>query len=168
VIGQARALGLITFAIALSACGASSRDAARPAPKSVARADADAGAPATPASLGPEVPSVEVLASRGPSDAPQMREVLRVSDASKLPAEIKAATSDVCVRAIVASSAPVRAWLEDEAHAPRGEVAVAGGAGATSLVPPRGPACTRRGEVLRLVVEPTSSTTTHAVIWQSP
>lgn len=166
MIGQARALRLVSFAIALSACGASPRDAARPATKSVVRTE-DAGAPAAPASSGPEVPSVEVLASRGPSDAPQMREVLRVSDASKLPAEIKAATSDVCVRAIVASSAPVRAWLEDEAHAPRGEVAVSG-AGATSLVPPRGPACTRKGEVLRLVVEPASSTTTHAVIWQSP
>jgi hypothetical protein len=36
----------------------------------------------------------------------------------------------------------------------------------TSLVPPTGPACARKGETLKLVID--GATTARAVIWQSP
>ncbi len=95
-----------------------------------------------------------------------MREVQRVEDASR-PIEIRApADRDVCVRAIVAASRPVRAWLEDDTKAPRGDVAPAA---TTGLVPPKGPACARRGEVLRLVLDRGAEPiVARAVVWQAP
>jgi hypothetical protein len=94
---------------------------------------------------------------------PLMREVLRAPEAGK-PSELKA-SSDTCFRAVVAASGPARAWFEDESKVARGEIALAAG-----LVPPRGPACARKGETLRLIVEPTggASRVARAVVWQAP
>jgi hypothetical protein len=111
-----------------------------------------------------EVPSLDVLASRGPCELPLMREVLRSSNATT-PSVLAAGSGDACFRAVIAASAPVRAWFEDEARAVRG-VELTGSSG---LVPPRGPACARRGESLRLVVEPASAAVTaRAVVWRAP
>lgn len=90
-----------------------------------------------------------------------MREAQRVADASK-PYELRA-DKDVCVRALFAADRPVKAWFEDDSKAPRGDVAPAS---TSSLVPPKGPACAKKGETLKLVIE--GATTARAVIWQSP
>lgn len=111
---------------------------------------------------GQPVESLDSLATRGESEIALMREAQRVADASK-PYELRAADRDVCVRALFAADRPAKAWFEDEAKAPRGDVAPAS---TTSLVPPKGPACARKGETLKLVVE--GATTARAVVWQSP
>lgn len=95
---------------------------------------------------------------------PLMREVLRVADATT-PSVLAAGATDVCFRASVAASMPVRAWFEDESRTPRGGQLEA----STGLVPPRGPACARKGEKLRLVVDaPGAATVARAVVWQAP
>jgi len=110
---------------------------------------------------GPELESLDALVARGAPEAPLMREAQRVTDASK-PHEMKL-DRDTCVRAIFAASQPVRAWIEDDARVPRGDVAPAS---TSSLVPPKGPACARKGETLKLVIE--GAANARAVIWQSP
>jgi len=111
------------------------------------------------------VPSLEALAARGPSDAPLMREVLRSADATK-PSVLEVRSTDACFRAIMAASAPVRAWFEDDKRTPRGaELSAASG-----LVPPRGPVCAREGETLHFVVEAPDAgapVTARAVVWRS-
>ena len=91
-----------------------------------------------------------------------MREAQRVADATKT-FEIRAADKDVCVRALFAADHAVKAWFEDDSKAPRGDVAPAS---TSSLVPPKGPACAKKGETLKLVIE--GAVTARAVIWQSP
>jgi hypothetical protein len=128
-----------------------------------AAAIVDAGA--EPIAKGEDVPSLDALAARGASDAPLMREVLRVEAAATTRSSELKATTDACYRAVVAASVPVRAWFEDDAHATRGEIA----SSTSVLVPPRGPACARKGETLRLVVDPTTpKAIARAVVWQSP
>ena len=111
----------------------------------------------TPPQLGPDaadpLPSLDVLAA---ADVPEMRELIRLEDASKvaLTAEV-----DACFRANVGVVGQTRAWFED-AGGPRGEVSVG-----TGLVPPRGPVCVRRGEPLRLVID---ASAVRVVIWRSP
>ncbi len=94
-----------------------------------------------------------------------MREVLRAADATT-PSVLETGAADACFRAVVAASAPVRAWFEDEAHVVRGAAL----SGSSGLVPTRGPACARKGEPLRLVVEPPNGAaiTARAVVWQAP
>ena len=162
-----KARSLVAFAaatVAFVACAGS-----HPAPPSqhppqppVAAGAPDAGPDAAPAAE--EVPTVLALAARGPTDMPLMREVVRSEDATKpTPVELRAA--DACLRAVVAASVPVQAWFEDEKHAKRGAEL----SGASGLVPPRGPACARKGETLRLVVAPQAADTiARAVIWQAP
>ncbi len=155
---------LLLAALGVASCAGAAR---APAPTPKQSAPADAGAPPTAArDAGDPVPSLETLAERGPSDAPLMREVQRVADASR-PIELRAPTDrDVCVRAIYAASRPVRAWIEDDGKTPRGDVAPAA---ATGLVPPKGPACARRGERLRLVIDGGSDPiVARAVVWQAP
>ena len=95
---------------------------------------------------------------------PLMREVLRVADATT-PSVLAAGANDVCFRASVAASTPVRAWFEDEGRVTRGGQLSA----STGLVPPRGPACARKGETLRLVVDAAGAATiARAVVWQAP
>jgi hypothetical protein len=151
----------------LFACAASPPRAVRIA-RAAASAPADARVPADagppPDSAGDDVPSFDALATRAATEAPLMRETLRVEDVRTSSPELKVGPSDACFRAVVGTSAtePVRVWFEDADHAPRGEV------GAAGLVPPRGPACARRGEVLRLVVAGSSSrATVRAVVLQS-
>lgn len=94
-----------------------------------------------------------------------MREVLRSDDATK-PSLLEVRAADACLRAIVAAGAPVRAWFEDEKHVARGAELTAATSG---LVPPRGPACARKGETLRLVVDAQgAAVTARAVVWQAP
>ena len=110
---------------------------------------------------GEPVESTDSLAARGANEIASMREAQRVADASK-PVELRA-DKDICVRAIFAADRPVKAWMEDESKAPRGDVVEAS---RSSLVPAKGPACARKGETLRLVIE--GATAARAVIWQSP
>jgi hypothetical protein len=92
--------------------------------------------------------SLEELAARGPSEAPLMRERLRLEHAASGATELRA-ERDLCVRALYTAARPVRIWFADERGQRRGEIA----SGTGGAIPPRGPTCVRRGEVLRLVVE---------------
>jgi hypothetical protein len=147
-----------TILLALSACG--SPQTAAPTPKQAVQADASAPSAADAGERAP-VESLDALATRGAGEVALMREAQRVADASK-PYELRA-DKDVCVRALFAADRPVKAWIEDESKAPRGDVAAAS---TSSLVPPKGPACAKKGETLKLVIE--GATTARAVIWQSP
>jgi hypothetical protein len=128
----------------------------------------DAGAPA-PRDAGltaDDHPAHDALAALGAADAPLMRESLRVADATK-PVSL-VASADACFRAVLVANVPVHAWFEDAAHASRGEVTEAPEK-TPRPVPPRGPACARRGETLRLVMAPPSAgIVARAVVWQSP
>lgn len=153
-----RALALLLVA----SCAGAARTPP-PAPKQAPPTDAGAAALAD---AGVAVASLESLAARGAVDAPLMREVMRVPDASR-PIEVRApADRDVCVRAIVATSRPARAWIEDDTKHPRGDVAPEA---TTALVPPKGPACARRGEVLRVVIDAGAEPiVARAIVWQAP
>ena len=117
--------------------------AAPPAPVSGGTTDT-----ATRKPVGDGLPSLDVLAARGGADAPLMRELLRVERAAPRSPEVRA-DRDLCVRAVFAAAHPVRAWFSDQAGAVRGEAA----SGTSGPIPPRGPACVRKGELLHLVVE---------------
>jgi hypothetical protein len=77
-----------------------------------------------------------------------MRELLRVERAAPRSTDVRA-DKDLCVRALFASSGPVRAWFADTTGAARGETTSA----TSGAVPPRGPACMKKGESLHLVIE---------------
>ena len=116
------------------------------------------------------LPSLDALADRGPTDAPLMREALRVEHAAPRSADVRA-DRDLCLRASFAANAPVRAWFADGTGAARGETTVA----ASGTVPPRGPVCAKKGEALHLVVESTAAddgrspaATARAVIFAAP
>jgi hypothetical protein len=112
------------------------------------------------------MPSLDALAARGPAEAPLMREALRTATASPRSADVRA-EKDLCLRAVFVSSVPVRASFADESGGTRGETAV----GVSGTVPPRGPACAKKGEALHLVLEPTelgSAPTARAVIFAAP
>ena len=121
------------------------------------------------------LPSLDVLAARGPNDAPLMRELLRVEHAAPRSADVRA-DRDLCLRAVFAASGPARAWFADASGEVRGEVTSSAGAGNASgapgagasgtgglgtgasgagglgTAPPRGPACVKMGESIHLVV----------------
>lgn len=95
-----------------------------------------------------------------------MREALRVAAASPRSTDVRA-DRDQCLRAVFASNVPVRASFADESGSARGEVST----GASGIVPPRGPVCARKGEVLHLVVEsaePGPPPSARAVIFAAP
>jgi hypothetical protein len=147
-------------AVAASACAAPARP--HPAmPPPAARAT-----PEEPAAITRDddrVATTNDLAARGVAELPLMREVLRAADVAGKPATVKATEADTCFRAIVGASGPYRAWFEDDDRSARGEQ------GSGALVPPRGPACARRGETLRLVVASDApSLVARAVVFQSP
>lgn len=104
---------------------------------------------------------MDALATRGAGEVALMREAQRVPDAAK-PFELRA-DKDLCVRALFSADRPAKAWFEDDSKAPRGDVATSS---TSSLVPPKGPACAKKGETLRLVID--GAVTARAVIWQSP
>jgi hypothetical protein len=95
-----------------------------------------------------ELPSLDTIAARGPTEAPLMRERLRVERVAPRSADLRAGEA-LCVRALFAATGPVRAWFADASGDRRGEIAAA----ASGAVPPRGPACAKKGEALHLVVE---------------
>ena len=119
---------------------------------------ADAGAP-----VADGLPSTATLALRGPTDAPLMRELQRVEQAAPRSPDVRA-ERDLCVRAVFAASSPVKAWFADQAGAARGEVST----GASGTVPPRGPACMKKGESVHLVVEGEGSPSARAVVFAAP
>lgn len=132
-----------TLALVLVACGAhpAPRTEAQPAP-----ATSDASAPK------PVLPTYEALVERGAGEVPGMREARRVEQTTELVPGV-----DTCYRAIVGSEGDhVRAYFAD-ASAPRGEPG-------TTVVPPHGPVCARKGEALRLVLDGAA----RAIVWQSP
>jgi hypothetical protein len=107
--------------------------------------------------------TLDELAARGPNDAPMMREAKRAPEAAAKPTPVRL-ESDGCVRAAFAASRALRAWFEDEKKAKRGDVTPATESG---LVPPKGPACGKKGETLQLVVEAVPSDVARAVVWTS-
>jgi len=96
-----------------------------------------------------------------------MRELLRVERAAPRSPDVRA-DRDLCLRAVFAATRPVRAWFADASGTTRGDIA----SGASGTVPPRGPACVTRGEVLHLVIEngegPRTDTSARAVIFAAP
>jgi len=120
-------------------------------------ADAGAGPPSD------ALPSLDALAARGATDAPLMRELLRVERAAPRSPDVLA-PRDLCVRALFAASGPVRAWFADAGGATRGEVTTA----TSGAVPPRGPACARKGESLHLVIESDAPVLARAVLFAAP
>jgi hypothetical protein len=147
--------------LALSAVACGAQPTPPPASKQAA-AFVDAAAPA--ADAGEPVESLDALAARGRVEAPLMREAQRIGDASK-PYEMKL-DRDTCVRAIFAASRPVSARIEDDTKVARGDVSPAS---TSSLVPPKGPACGRKGEVLKLVVDGAGDPVlARAVVWMAP
>lgn len=164
-------VGFVGFAglVSLAACGGAPAAGPRTAPASRAGAttapDGGAGAPAIDL-----LPTLDALAARGPTDAPLMREALRVDHAGPRSPDVRA-DHDACLRATFAASRPVRAWFADASGAARGETTTS----ASGTVPPRGPVCTKKGEPLHLVVEDAApdagaspAPTARAVIFASP
>ena len=136
-----------------------------PSPRANVPASAvDGGGGVGDAGRGEEVPSLDAIAARGANEAPLMREVLRVSDATK-PISLPPPDRDACFRVAIAASRPVRARIEDASSTARGESSPSA---TFTLVPPRGPACAKKGEVLRLAVDLEPGTLARAVVWQSP
>lgn len=131
------------LALLLVACGA------RPAPRTEAQ---PAPAPVDASAPPPALPTYEALHERGAGEMPGMHEALRVERTTELVPQV-----DTCYRAIVGSEGDrVRAYFAD-ATATRGEPG-------TTVVPPRGPVCARKGEALRLVLDGAA----RAIVWQSP
>ena len=134
---RAGATTFATFAILAEvilagvSCGGGAAPAAHPAP------DAGGGGPPatgpTGATTSDAATSLDALAARGPTDAPLMREILRVERAAPS-AALPRAERDICVRAIFAASREVRVWFADESGTMRGEPAT--GASGTDV-----PAC---------------------------
>lgn len=149
------------------ACGAA-RPTAKPQPVIAPEKDGGPDTSTLPIK-GPALPTLDAIATTGEAELPEMREVLRTPDAMQ-PTVVPVLT-DGCFRASFAASAPVRAGFVDDSGAPRG----AESTGMASLVPPRGPACARKGEALRLVIErladagaPDTPIAARAVVWRSP
>jgi hypothetical protein len=153
---------LIGVLVVLSTGCAAKAPAPAPVPRPVASVAPVPLVDMTPAKGG-DVPSLDSIEDKGKAEMPLMRVVSRV-EGVKEPISVSAADGDTCFRAVVAASAPVKAWFIDATHTPRGEIADAAGS-----VPPRGPVCARKGEVLRLVIHSTTAgALTRAVVWASP
>jgi hypothetical protein len=146
----------------VTGCGGATPPPAHPAADAGAAGANDGAANATDG-----LASLDALAARGATDAPLMREALRVEHATPRSPEVRA-ERDLCVRATFAASGPVRAWFADQAGAARGDVAT----GVSGVVPPRGPACVKKGESVHLVIEgeaPASSAlAARAVVFAAP
>ncbi|MBS2013367.1 MAG: hypothetical protein JST00_10795 [Deltaproteobacteria bacterium] len=149
----------LPLGVVIAACGGPAE------PARAARADVPAGAaPATSSSAGviDPLPPLEALVARGPSAAPLMREVQRLPDA-RVKADLET-RRDTCFRAVLASSRAVKAYFADEKGTPRGDALE--GLGGEGVVPPNGPACVKRGDVVRFVVE--SDAAVRAVVFAAP
>lgn len=143
----------------MTACGGAAPTATTPAAiDGGSPSSADAGAP-----IADGLPSTATLALRGPTDAPLMRELQRLEQASPRSPDVWA-ERDLCVRAVFAASSPVKTWFADQAGAARGDVST----GASGTVPPRGPACVKKGDSVHLVVEGEGPVTARAVVFAAP
>ena len=149
---------LVLVAALVAACGGAPAEPAK-TPDGAARSAAGKPAPST-ASAADLLPSLDVLAARGPTLAPLMREALRVPDAKTKP-ELKP-ERDTCVRAVIAASGPVKVFFADAKSTPRGDAFE----GSEGIVPPNGPACVKGGDVVRLVVE--GDAAARAVVFAAP
>jgi hypothetical protein len=166
-VRRAARITLLALGWASGCAGSSPRSpGAIPSSKDAGAASLDAGTDATIEAAGEPLLSLDELAARGATDAPLMREIARVQDTSNA-LVVRDPARDACFRAAFSASAPVRASLVDQTGAPRGEISLAA---TTGLVPPRGPACARKGESLRLVIESDQAgkLLSRAVVWQSP
>ena len=124
------------------------------------RAEVPSGKPGSSTPGADPLPALDALAARGPTLAPLMREALRVADAKTKP-ELRP-EKDTCVRAVIAASAPVKAYFADAQSTPRGDAFE----GTEGVVPPNGPACAKGGDVVRLVVE--GDAAARAVVFAAP
>lgn len=102
---------------------------------------------------------MEELAAKS-VEVPLMKEALRADPATKVEVSAKV---DTCYRAAISAQLAGKAWFEDGKGA-RGEPTILKDV-QPRLLPPQGPVCVRKGETLRLVLEPASLA--RAVIWQS-
>ena len=148
-----------TWLASLAACGGAAPVAVPPPGRGVGSDGPVASGPPTVDAL----PTTSALAARGATDAPLMRELLRVEQAAPRSADVRG-ERDLCVRVVFAASAPVKAWFADQTGAARGEVATA----TSGTVPPRGPACLKKGESLHLVVEAEGPVRARAVLFAAP
>lgn len=143
--------------VLLAACGG--RPTEPPKPPTPAPSTGRTPPGATPPASDP-LPSLDALAARGPTVAPLMREALRAPDAKAKP-EVKP-DRDTCLRAAIAATGPVKAFFADAKGAARGDAFE----GTDGTVPPSGPACVKRGDVVRLVVE--GEAAARAVVFAAP
>ena len=91
-----------------------------------------------------------------------MREIARWERATPRSPDLKA-DRDLCLRVAFAASGAVRVRLENAAADRRGEPT----SGVDGLLPPQGPVCVARGEVVRLVVEGDAAVV-RAVVFGAP
>jgi hypothetical protein len=110
----------------------------------------------------PEAPTQDALASLGPSQAPGLRELSRGE--SPLPASIPIppSSTDVCVRAVLASSGPVTAALLGE-----GRVLAMSEAGRVTWLDVRGPICLKKGTEAHIEVQGGAGVVRY-VLWMGP
>jgi hypothetical protein len=157
-----KSVPFVTIAAA-AACG---HTYTNPPPPWYGKHEVDAGIEdaATTAPPPPHVASVEELEARGPSDAPLMKKLTALDDPQRtkggnaIPIDV-----DRCLRVVFAASSPVHARLVDGTGAKRGDEAE----GTTGVVPPRGPACAKKGEQMRFVVEAEPDAIVRAVVFTS-
>lgn len=133
-----------------------------------AGADADAGAGPRASAPAANVPSLDALAAWAAPDVASMTELTRAEIAGPRVGTVTLAY-DACLRAAFGASRDVRAAFVDAEGAPRGPSITA----ARGLVPPRGPACGRKGETLALVASEDGApdaavALTRAIVWISP
>jgi len=171
VIGRAP-LVVLLFALVVAVVGCGARPAPSPTSPAARMGGAKSETSASPESVV-SVPSLDAIAAEHGRAMPLMTEALRNGEATSKPIELDSKGADTCYRAALASSAPVRAWFEDDKHSERGEPVTTTTNG---LVPPRGPACARKGEVLKLIVRPVvaaggaaagAPVIARAIVWQS-
>jgi hypothetical protein len=150
------------FGVAAWACAGGGASGTRTATSPASARDA--GADAT-ADAGTRLATLDEIAARGASEAPLMHETMRVEGTvGKKPLAETRADKDICVRALFEASKPVRVAIADDTGAKRGDVASA----ASGAAPPRGPACAKKGETLRVVGEGDDGTTVRVVVFVSP
>jgi hypothetical protein len=160
-----RAALLLSFTLlGIAACAGAGQPRRAPTHRAIASADAGPDT-SVDAAIPSELPAFEALEARGPND-PAMLIHARATDATR-PTVVAAGATDACFRAVVAASSPIHAaWFEDEGHVLRGARTMES-VEQIALVPPRGPACARKGESLRLVIEPATAGVARAIVWRS-
>jgi hypothetical protein len=114
----------------------------------------DAGDPLTP---------LAALAARGQELAPGMRVVAQGEDTSPKDIDLPKVDVDLCVRAVFAADAPVKASLTSSS----GDRLATLDPSASATLGPRGPVCIRHGQTLTLHLEQPSRRV-RWVVWGAP